>query len=672
MVFLQGRGFPDAEWLKYYVSKLNLKVVPTNALDLLDWVRQNTDIRYYIVVDPVSILGDIDHDRSCTINIAATLAGIVGNAIPILPSNIPFLEARGYTLLPDSYCDSLGHEGRKLRVPGAFDLRNQWTSAHADAPWDNRQQAYKWALDALLPLTDQHSITLNYGHESGYKPGVDEQFDPWINDYPIAQRQFIFYFNANPNPQGAEKTNYDRKFYRRLLREVGPMTMVRGWHWDEMSNLGLISKMRCYNFGSKEQANSSVHAALSAQFTEPMQQRRVKPDDVALDDNKIYLTFTVTDGDQPGVVYRGWSSNAGVTGRENLWDDPARGQIPINWTMNGLMYAFDRGIMRYYFDNASPKDYFVANAPVGYSWLSYENFGPLLNKYDAFADFYIKKTGLPVVFYLAGYGSFPPISDSTVAIHVRNLTNAEAFLEGYSGFFYQGVYWPEDRPLVPYLRTTLGVGMGGYSQEPEKEKESPGDVARKIADIGKLIPWRPLFIHVTWVNWFTKPSDMKECLNRLNESNPGQYELVGMPEILALAQKAKMTGKYPLEFYPHRGGEGGLEGPYLWQQKSTTTNAREERRHMWRGTRGDGFFTYKFNITPARQAAFSVDLSGANFRVDVSGDNLTWTANLIQGSSSGSVTKTANLTPYLNARGSVYLRFSGDVKVYHVKVDYGP
>ena len=165
---------------------------------------------------------------------------------------------------------------------------------------------------------------------------------------------------------------------------------------------------------------------------------------------------------------------------------------------------------------------------------------------------------------------------------------------------------------------------------------------------------------------------MKTCLNRLQDSYPGQYELVGMPEFIALAQKAKLTGKYPLEFYPHRGGENGLEGPYLWQQKNTTTGGKEERQHPWRGTTGTGFFTYKFNVAPARQASLNVDLSGDNFRVDVSGDNLTWTMGLIQGSSSQSVTKTANLTPYLNARGSVYLRFSGDVRVYHVKVNYGP
>jgi hypothetical protein len=310
MLYLEAKGFPDADWRKYYASKLNLNVVQTDLLSLLDWVRQNTDIRYYIIVDPYSPHRDIDHNRACTINLASTLADIVGNAIPTRPDNASVLEAHGFTLLPDAYCDSLGSGGRKLRRPDAFDLRNQWTSAHGDAPWDSRQQAYKWALDVLLPLTDHRSITLNYGLESSWKTNDPETFDYLINDYPIANRQFIFYLNPAKNfAESVDKSSYDFKFYRRLLEESGPMTMVRGWHWDEFSNLGLISKMRCYNFGSKEQANSSVHAALSSLFTEPLQQRLVKPDDVTLDDNKIYLTFTVTDGDQPGVVYRGWSSN---------------------------------------------------------------------------------------------------------------------------------------------------------------------------------------------------------------------------------------------------------------------------------------------------------------------------------------------------------------------------
>ena len=33
--------------------------------------------------------------------------------------------------------------------------------------------------------------------------------------------------------------------------------------------------------------------------------------------------------------------------------------------------------------------------------------------------------------------------------------------------------------------------------------------------------------------------------------------------------------------------------------------------------------------------------------------------------------RTTDLTAYLNERSSVYLRFTGKVKVYHVKVDYG-
>jgi hypothetical protein len=669
MIFLEGRGFPDAFWAKYYADKLNLKVVPTSIQDLLDWVKQNTDIRYYIIIDPTNNLGDVNLNHVCTINIACTIAGIVGVAVPVSPGNVRVLESHGFSLLPDSYCDSLGSGGRKLRRPDAFDLRNQWKSAYGEAPWQTRRDAYKWALDVLLPLTDHHSITLNPGMERLNEKGEPAGTEPWITDYSIGARQFHFYFHPAPNPdKPQDRTNYDYLFYKRLLKECGPMTMQRGWHFDENPNLTLLSKMNCFNFGSRQQANASVHAALSPLFIEPFQQREIKPESVNLDPGKVYLTFSVTDGDQPGVVYRGWESNKLVTGRESLWEDPARGQIPINWTMNGLMYAFDRGIMRYYFDNASPKDYFTADLPVGYAFLTYDNFGPLLAKYDAFANRYLEKVGMPVAAYLPAYGSFQPIADSTVTIHIRELTHAKAIREGYMGSFYQGVYWPEERPLMPYIRNTISAGMGGY----DNQKETAESVARSVAELTHKVPWRPLFVHMTWVNWFLSPSDMQTCLNGLEKTFPGQYELVGMPEFLALAQKAKMTGKYPLEFKAHRGGESGLEAPFLWQQKDTYTSGKEERQNTWRGVRGGGFITYKFNVAPARRASVSMDLSGNDFHVDASPDNKTWTKDVMRGSSSGPTTKTADLTPYLNSKGSVYLRISGDAKIYHAKVDYGP
>src|SRR3989338_5770352 len=121
-------------------------------------------------------------------------------------------------------------------------------------------------------------------------------------------------------------------------------------------------------------ATPSIHMALSSLFNEPFSQRTVTPDQVTLDPNKVYLTFTVSDGDQFGVIYRYYQHYDQYGAAYPLWFDPARGQIPINWTMSALMYEYDRGAMRYLFDTRDPdKDYFAAALPVGYAHFTYTN-----------------------------------------------------------------------------------------------------------------------------------------------------------------------------------------------------------------------------------------------------------------------------------------------------------
>jgi hypothetical protein len=199
------------------------------------------------------------------------------------------------------------------------------------------------------------------------------------------------------------------------------------------------------------------------------------------------------------------------------------------------------------------------------------------------------------------------------------------------------------------------------------ERESGRQVAEKISAMVQRIPWRPLFMHLTWSNWAETPSDMLDCIRALEKDYPGRFQLVGMPEFIALAQRAKLTGQYPMEFYPHHLGQFGLEGPYLWEDQGSTTSERLEVP-SWRATTGANYVVYKFNVAPAQKAMVTLDLEGADYRVDVSSDGQTWIKDLISGSSQSKVTRTAVLTPYLNANGSVSLRIAGETKLWYVVV----
>jgi hypothetical protein len=163
----------------------------------------------------------------------------------------------------------------------------------------------------------------------------------------------------------------------------------------------------------------------------------------------------------------------------------------------------------------------------------------------------------------------------------------------------------------------------------------------------------------------------------LNQDFPGEYQLVGLPEFIALAKKAKITGQFPLEFLAYTGGENGMEAPYLWEDYGSTVNRSkkegekiDEKNYLGRSTTGNNYVVYKFNVAPAKTASMAADLEGSGFRIDVSSDNLKWVKGLISGSSKTKITKTADLTPYLNNNGSVYVKFTGETKLYRVKVNY--
>lgn len=679
MIYLNITGWPftssGSEWLNYYQTKLNLNVVNTTIDDLLDWTITKTAIKYYIITDDSFEKNNyVITTHAATFNFAATMSGIFGNAIPVIPRNIGLLEKHGFKLLPDSYVSQLGAGGEKLAKPNAFDLKNQWQSNNPNGPWTTRQTAYRWTLDTLLPLVNHHAITLNYEDLSNYAP--------WLNDYITGTKTFSFYFFPRPDyiPGNIDSHGYsmgdrfpnDYNFYDELLKKSGEFTMIRGWHWDEGGTIKLASENHSFHAGSREMPNSSVHMAVSRLFTEPLKQREVKPENVNFDPNKIYLTFTVSDGDQFGVSYNFYPFH---NLSKALWDDPAQGQIPINWMMNGLLYEYGRGIERWFFDNAGPNNYFIAALPAGYAWFTQKYFGNSLKNINEMSNYYLNKSGLAAAYFTDTADGFVPINSETMRSRVNNLTGASGIIEGYgSTSMYTGIYWPEERPLIPYVKNFMTPGIGTYSNN---KVESGQEVAAAIENMANMVNWRPLFMHFNWINWSETPTDMLNCVNKLNQDYPGKYELAGMPEFIALAQKAKMESKFPMEFIPHTAGKNGLEQAFLWEDhgsieyinKNKASNNINIQDYIGRSTTGNNYVTYKFNIYPSDSASLSAEIEGSDYKVYASKDNVNW-QSIITGSSTAKVTETADLNDFLNDNKSFYLKFTGEMELSHVKITY--
>ncbi|RPI21780.1 MAG: hypothetical protein EHM61_23925, partial [Acidobacteria bacterium] len=659
---------PHGQWLEYYRQKTPIQVTRVSSERLLQIAREEAGINYYIVFDPETARGkNIDAGRTCTINIACTVSGLVGNAIPVHPDDVSRLRQLGYQLLPDSFLTKLGAGAAVLRRPDAFDLREQWTSAHSDSPWKTRQDAYEWAINSLLPLTGREAVALVHDLEARPTEAPGHNFEPWLYDYSVGAGYFHFFFEPSPTPANPlNLTPYDRLLFAQLLQKRGPLTMVRGWHGDEGDYIRLLSEKRCFNGGMAWMPNLSVHGALSPYF---QLDKRPRPSSPPLE-AKIYLTFTFTDGDQAGVLYRNfWGSNGGGS----LWADPVRGKFPINWTLNALLFEAARGIVRYFFDEASPNDTFVADLPAGYAWFDEKRFGDSLPAYLEMANCYLGATGLRVADFTCPMEGFIPIADSTLTSRLRYLTHADAIREGYGGGGgYQGVYWPEGYPLVPYIRTMFLAGGGGYGGETVSVEQ----IARQIeewthAPTGAVA--RPLFVHLTWVNWFTSPSDMAKCLELLEHAHPGEYKLVTMDQFVSLTKEAKQRGLFPISFRPRPNGQSWEEAPYLWEDHGSKTNTRDDPPPIWRKTTGgygQNFVTYKFNVYPSRRARVKVEISGSDFNMDASPDNKTWTGRVIRGSGDRQ-SLSADVSRWVNPNGCFYVRFTGETVIWGAQVEYG-
>jgi len=114
--------------------------------------------------------------------------------------------------------------------------------------------------------------------------------------------------------------------------------------------------------------NTALYSALREPSSLPLQQNTHSDPDTS-QTNKHYVTFLMTDGDNPG-----WYNNT-FAWDSNWWASPFRGQVPIGWGLLPAMRDIGQAKVEYLYDTASTdpnaRDYFIAQSPIGYGYPSY-------------------------------------------------------------------------------------------------------------------------------------------------------------------------------------------------------------------------------------------------------------------------------------------------------------
>ncbi len=246
--------------------------------------------------------------------IAMTIAGIE-NRLPVTPAVL--------TAIPQL----------KSWWPDTLDLRSSLTE---------KLSAYQWAIDQYLPQTSE-SVAYVIGHDfEGGDPG-----DFMAVDYAVASRAFVFDLSVDRDSYASDAGLADV-----IMQHLQPPAAVWGFY-SEYIWVDYTSSHGDYAVLGAMASNMSFHRGIAPASTWPLQQTsRSDLLGLALDPNTYYLATVFTDGDIPQRLTRFFEAGN--------WFDPARGQVPMNWSIDPALAQEFPALFEYFYSTATPNDYFIA------------------------------------------------------------------------------------------------------------------------------------------------------------------------------------------------------------------------------------------------------------------------------------------------------------------------
>jgi hypothetical protein len=389
-------GNQDQRNLDYYQKKYNLII--SSISDLNELISQNID----------SIAGLIiwDEDFPDTVNIALMMAA-QENLLPVTISLIDQLFS--------------------IQLEIKHDLRKRWP---------DRISLYRWAHENLFAVC---------------KPGYLACIEPgWgraeFLDYVVQHKIFVYSLSSTIGKLGNQlllllafgpprlreflyALSLDRlvrkfslfwmglrsqevKLSNRIQHSVKalPYPTIFGWHTCRDCELAFMLQLSSNGLRlvpAHLAGNFSFHSKL------PSTGIKQKPPsgELLLDPQGIYLTFTLSDGDQLMMMHTGELGN---------WYSPQRGSVPFNWETQPLLTEIAPALFEKYTSTATENDCLIAG-PSGAGYI----VPPLVPQLDA----YIKETarvceqaGINVV---TTYVADPPVRV------LRSLANHPGGIIGY-------------------------------------------------------------------------------------------------------------------------------------------------------------------------------------------------------------------------------------------------
>ena len=456
-------GEDEAFWLKQVLQAVPQDTPPLTGDDALNalLIGHRDALQGLIVYDP---------DVIDTVNVATMLAG-QRDAMVVAPAMVQDLQ-------------------QAYNLPILVDLRTY--------KWRSRTQAYNWALQNLRDAASNHLVA-----------GLSPNNMTGLRSFLVATRSFVYWLDSRkflPDVGSlGEGLLAERSLMQQILATYPPQTAHLGWFIDESSGVNLTSQAAILVLATDHFTNLEVWSAVRPQFdvSQAVVSRTEAMSSVA---NKIYISFTVSDGDNLQYCQHRMLK---------LWRDQARGSLPIGWTISPVIMQAAPAMAQYYRSTATPNDELIAGpSGAGYMFPSHwpadhlgaflQNTGRLMREMGMTTlevldtDFW-QSSGLPFIAMLRLTG-----------MAFTDETYQQRFAEGLAPFGLQGIVSGAGLSKVSWKKVA-GVPLYQNLGLADSVKKT----LKLIRGAAAANTQRPLFLNVYLLAWKITPSDMRQVMQQL-------------------------------------------------------------------------------------------------------------------------------------------------------------
>ncbi|MFE4847531.1 GxGYxYP domain-containing protein, partial [Streptomyces sp. NPDC056689] len=326
---------------------------------------------------------------------------------------------------------------------------------------------------------------------------------PYFRDYVVASKAMVLWLP----PSGDTGRLLDETFAK-----LEPTTPYTGWFSNDVAGeWGGVDRASQHGMPvvpADFYMNGTVHAGTPAKISD-----RVRPRPKAELHKRVYVTLTVGEGDNVQYCQRRM---------RDIWDDPKRGTVPVNWTVSPLLADIGPALLAYYQRTATANDLLISG-PSGAGY-TYPGSWPeeALDAYTALSGRFLRRTGMDLAYAYnprntAGDGWVP--FDERVMASYRKNTPVRGVIQSWE---------TGDLQVRP-----AGVPVIGNFYPQGKGEEFRDALLRHIEgrDTSK-----PMFIAAAINAWDWSPSDIADLAALLKDP----FEVVRGDAFFSLMDRAAM------------------------------------------------------------------------------------------------------------------------------------